>query len=140
MGPRCTGAGGFIDITQNAKKVVFLGTFTASGAQYEFTDGKLTILKEGRIRKMVKKVAQLSFNGPMARKKGQEVLIITERAVFRLVKEGVELIEIAPGIDLKTQVLEQMDFEPIISPELKLMDERLFVQDGAFGLRLKEKA
>lgn len=140
MGPRCTGAGGFIDITQNAKKVVFLGTFTASGAQYEFTDGKLTILKEGRIRKMVKKVAQLSFNGPMARKKGQEVLIITERAVFRLVKEGVELIEIAPGIDLKTQVLEQMNFEPIISPELKLMDERLFVKDGAFGLRLKEKA
>lgn len=140
MGPRCTGAGGFIDITQNAKKVVFLGTFTASGAKYEFSDGKLTILQEGKIRKMVKKVAQLSFNGPMARAKGQEVLIVTERAVFRLVKEGVELIEIAPGIDLQTQVLDMMDFKPIVSPELKLMDEKLFLQDGAFGLKLKERA
>ena len=82
MGTRCTGAGGFIDITQNAKKIVFLGTFTASGAKYEFKDGKLNILQEGKIRKMVRNVAQLSFNGPMARKKGQEVMIVTERAVF----------------------------------------------------------
>lgn len=75
----------------------------------------------------------------MARKKGQEVLIVTERAVFRLCEEGVELIEIAPGIDLQTQVLNQMDFAPIISPNLKLMDESLFIADGPFGLKLKER-
>ncbi|MCI5900264.1 MAG: acyl CoA:acetate/3-ketoacid CoA transferase [Lachnospiraceae bacterium] len=137
MGPRCTGAGGFIDITQNAKKVVFLGTFTASGAKYEFKNGKLSILQEGKIRKMVKKVAQISFNGPMAREKKQEVLVVTERAVFELCKEGVKLIEIAPGIDLQTQVLDQMDFQPLISKNLKEMDEALFIQDGPFGLRLK---
>lgn len=84
-----------IDITQNAKKVVFLGTFTAGGAKYKFENRKLEILQEGKIRKMVRQVAQLSFNGPMARKKGQEVMVVTERAVFQLVKDGVELIEIA---------------------------------------------
>ncbi len=139
MGPRCTGAGGFIDITQNAKKIVFLGTFTASGAKYEFRDGKLNILQEGKIRKMVRKVAQLSFNGAMARAKGQEVLIVTERAAFELCKEGVKLTELAPGIDLQTQVLDRMDFRPIISEELKMMDTSLFTEDGPFGLRLKEK-
>ena len=138
MGTRCTGAGGFIDITQNAKKVVFLGTFTARGAEYKFDNGKLNIVKEGKIRKMVKQVAQLSFNGPMARKKGQEVVIITERAVFELCEKGVLLTEIAPGIDLQTQILDMMEFKPFISPDLKLMDEKLFIQDGSFGLRLKE--
>lgn len=139
MGTRCTGAGGFIDITQNAKKIVFLGTFTASGAKYEFKDGKLNILQEGKIRKMVRNVAQLSFNGPMARKKGQEVMIVTERAVFELCKEGVKLIEIAPGIDLHTQILDMMDFKPIISEELREMDASLFIPNGPFGLQLKEK-
>lgn len=134
MGVRCTGAGGFIDITQNAKKVVFLGTFTAGGAIYEFADGKLSILKEGTIRKMVKQVAQLSFNGPMAREKGQDVLIVTERAVFRLCRQGVELIEIAPGIDLKTQVLDKMGFCPIINANLKEMDAKLFEQNGSKGV------
>ena len=138
MGTRCTGAGGFIDITQNAKKVVFLGTFTARGAEYKFDNGKLNIVKEGKIRKMVKQVAQLSFNGPMARKKGQEVVIITERAVFELCEKGVLLTEIAPGIDLQTQILDMMEFKPFISSDLKLMDEKLFIQDGPFGLRLKE--
>lgn len=88
---------------------------------------------------MVQRVAQLSFNGPMARKKGQEVMIVTERAVFQLVKDGVELIEIAPGINLQTQILDKMDFKPIISKNLRMMDERLFIQDGPFGLELKEK-
>ncbi len=140
MGPRCTGAGGFIDITQNAKKVVFLGTFTASGAKYDFSGGKLTILQEGKIHKMVKNIAQLSFNGPMAREKGQDVLIVTERAVFELCSEGVKLIEIAPGIDLQTQVLDLMEFKPIISSTLKEMDQSLFIQDGAFGLTLGDKS
>ena len=134
MGPRCTGCGGFIDITQNAKKVVFCGTFTASGCRFGFKDHKLTIEKEGQIRKMVSEVAQYSFNGRIAREKGQVVYIVTERAVFRLVPEGVMLIEIDPGIDLKTQVLDLMDFEPLISEDLKVMDEALF-NEGPVGIR-----
>lgn len=138
LGNRCTGAGGFIDITQNARKVVFCGTFTAGGAEYSFEGGKLTILKEGTIRKMVSDVAQISFNGTMSREKGQPVLIVTERAVFRLVREGVMLTEIAPGIDLKSQVLDLMEFTPIISKDLKTMDPDLF-REGPFGLKLQER-
>lgn len=141
MGSRCTGAGGFIDITQNAKKVVFLGTFTASGAKYKFEKDKLTILQEGKIRKMVNKVAQISFNGKIAREKGQEVMIVTERAVFKLCKKGVELIEVAPGIDLQTQVLDMMDFKPILAKEIKIMNKELFNKDTIFNLKkiLEEK-
>lgn len=134
MGARCTGCGGFIDITQNAKKVVFCGTFTASGCEFAFDNHKLTIIKEGKIRKMVSEVAQYSFNGKISREKKQEVFIVTERAVFTLVSEGVKLIEIAPGIDMKTQILDLMDFEPIISDNLKVMDENLF-NEGKFGLK-----
>lgn len=136
MGPRCTGAGGFIDITQNAKKIVFCGTFTASGAKYSFEDGKLTILNEGKINKMVSEVAQVSFNGKLSRQKGQDVVIVTERAVFKLVPEGVMLTEIAPGIDLEKDVLKLMGFKPIISKDLKTMDPALF-QEGTFGLKDK---
>lgn len=138
MGSRCTGAGGFIDITQNAKKVIFCGTFTARGAEYGFKGNKLEIVQEGKIRKMVSQVAQLSFNGGIAREKGQEILIVTERAVFELCREGVKLIEIAPGIDLRTQVLDLMDFEPIVSADLKQMDMKLFSKE-AFGFELKIK-
>lgn len=134
MGTRCTGCGGFIDITQNAKKVIFCGTFTASGCEFNFDHQKLTIVKEGTIRKMVSKVAQHSFNGEISRAKGQQVYIVTERAVFKLVKEGVKLIEIAPGVDLQTQVLDLMDFTPIISQHLKLMDQALF-REGAAGIK-----
>jgi propionate CoA-transferase len=134
MGPRCAGAGGFVDITQNAKKVVFLGTFTAKGARYRFEPDRLVIEREGKIRKMVSKVAQLSFNGPASRASDQEVVIVTERAVFRLVPDGVMLTEVAPGIDLDKQVLGMMDFEPIVSPDLKTMDLRLLRQDGPAGL------
>lgn len=137
MGPRCTGAGGFIDITQNAKKVVFCGTFTAGGAKYEFKDRRLNILQEGKIRKLVSEVAQISFNGPMARQKKQAVIIVTERAVFELTEDGVMLTEIAPGIDLQTQVLDLMGFKPIVSPNLKEMDADLFIQNDAFGLKNK---
>lgn len=126
MGTKCTGCGGFIDITQNAKKVVFCGTFTAGGCDFDFSSGKLRIIKEGSIRKMVGKVAQYSFNGELARKKKQEVFIVTERAVFKLVREGVELIEIAPGVNLKKDILELMDFKPIIKEPIKIMDQNLF--------------
>jgi propionate CoA-transferase len=134
MGPRCTGAGGFIDITQNAKKVVFCATFNTGGTQIAIEDNQIKILKEGSIKKMVSKVTQISFNGKLAREKGQEVFFVTERAVFKLVKEGVMLIEIAPGIDLQKDVLDLMDFQPIISDDLKVMSEALFL-NSAFGLK-----
>lgn len=134
MGKRCTGCGGFIDITQNAKKVVFCGTFTASGCEFGFDGQKLQIIKEGKIRKMVSEVAQYSFNGKLARAKNQKVIIVTERAVFKLTPEGVVLTEIAPGIDLQTQILDLMDFTPIISENLKMMDVNLF-NEGMAGLK-----
>lgn len=134
MGERCTGAGGFVDITQNAKCVVYLGTFTAKGTEYSFDGNELRILKEGAVKKMVRRVRQVSFNGPRARKSGQRVVVVTERAVFELVSEGVRLVEIAPGIDLKTQVLDMMDFSPIVADDLTTMSTSLFERDGPCGL------
>ena len=128
MGPRCTGCGGFIDITQNAKKVVFCGTFTASGCDFSFANNELKIEKEGAICKMVDKVSQISFNGTIARQKGQSVIIVTERAVFKLVKEGVMLTEIAKGVDLQKDVLDLMAFNPIISKDLKIINTNIYNQ------------
>ncbi len=136
MGDRCTGAGGFIDITQNAKRVVFCATFTARGLKVGLGGGGVSIEREGSVKKMVRRVQQISFSGKLAREKGQDVVFITERAVFRLVREGVMLTEIAPGIDLERDVLAQMEFTPILSPALGRMDARLFAE-GPFGLREK---
>lgn len=127
MGGRCTGAGGFIDITQNAHKIVFCSTFTTKGTEYNFSNGMLEIVREGSVRKMVSEVKQISFNGQIAREKRQKVLFITERGVFELVEEGVMLTEIAPGINLQEDILEKMDFKPIISREIKEMDRKLFI-------------
>ncbi|MBY7144565.1 acyl CoA:acetate/3-ketoacid CoA transferase [Virgibacillus sp. NKC19-3] len=134
MGPLCTGAGGFIDITQNAKKVVFCATFSTGKAKVGFKGNKIHIEQEGSIKKMVSNVSQISFNGKLAREKGQDVFFVTERAVFKLVKEGVMLIEIAPGVDLQKDILDMMDFKPVISENLKTMDEKLFL-NGPFGLQ-----
>ena len=129
FGTRLAGAGGFIDITQNAKKVVYCGTFTAKGLETRCEDGKLVIVKEGSKKKFVNEVEHITFSGTYANKVHQPVLYITERAVFELRPEGVTLIEIAPGIDLQTQVLDQMEFMPKIADDLKLMDERIFREE-----------
>ena len=134
FGTRLAGAGGFIDITQNVKKVCYCGTFTAKGLEVECRDGKLDIVKEGSKKKFVKEVEHITFSGYYANKVKQPVLYITERAVFELREDGVTLIEIAPGIDLKTQVIDQMEFTPKLADEIRLMDERIF-RDEPMGLK-----
>lgn len=126
FGPKIAGCGGFINITQNAKKVIYCGTFTTGGFKVEIGDGKMSILKEGKVDKFLNEVEQITFSGEYAYEVGQPVLYVTERAVFRLSKDGLVLIEIAPGVDLEKDILSHMEFEPIISPDLKLMDEKIF--------------
>lgn len=124
MGSRLTGPGGFIDISSNTPKVIFAGTLVGK-AKVKVGDGKLEILEEGTIRKFVDQVGQITFSGRYA-PADQEVLYVTERAVFKLIGHELTLIEIAPGIDLERDVLDQMGFRPAISPDLKTMDPALF--------------
>ncbi|MGN0404573.1 MAG: acyl CoA:acetate/3-ketoacid CoA transferase [Bariatricus sp.] len=126
FGERVNGVGGFINISQSARRMIFVGTLTAGGFRADFHDGKMEIAAEGKIRKAVEKVAQISFSGEYALKRKQQVLYVTERAVFALSEEGVVLIEIAPGMDLKKDIIDQMDFVPVISRNLKKMPENLF--------------
>lgn len=125
FGPKLAGCGGFIDITQNAKKIVFAGTFTAGGTELAVEDGKLKIIQEGSLKKIVRDVEQITFSGKTAQQGEQQVFYITERCVFQLTRKGVELIEIAPGIDLEKDVLAHMEFKPIMK-NVRLMDERIF--------------
>ncbi|MGV0876209.1 CoA-transferase [Martelella sp. FLE1502] len=124
------GAGGFIDIAQNAQRLIFAGTFTTGGLKADVRDGKLVIVQEGKVRKFVTEAASVTYRvADGVRKRGQEALIVTERAVFRCAADGLELIEIAPGIDLQSQVLDLMDFAPVrIRDPLPLMDERHFAR------------
>lgn len=127
FGSRLAGAGGFINISQNAARVIFLGTFTAGGLKTVIENGQLRIEQEGRARKFVQgEVEHITFSGTYAVKRGQKVLYITERCVFSLTAEGLELIEIAPGIDLYKDILDLMDFKPIIRSTPRLMDSRIF--------------
>lgn len=130
FGPRLAGAGGFINISQNAKKVVFVGTFTAGNLEIALVDGKLRILEDGKARKFVDEVEHRTFSGPQALKRGMSVLYVTERCVFRLCPQGLELIEIAPGIDLQKDILDRMDFVPVMHGEPALMDERIFREEA----------
>ncbi|MGF1763630.1 3-oxoacid CoA-transferase [Aliivibrio kagoshimensis] len=135
FGDKIAGCGGFINITQNAKQVFFCGTFTAGNLQIETGNGELRIINEGKVKKLIQEVGQITFSANIARMNNKPVLYITERAVFRLADEGLELIEIAPGIDLHKDILEQMNFSPLISSELTLMDERIFI-DKLMGLSI----
>ncbi|MEM9733838.1 MAG: acyl CoA:acetate/3-ketoacid CoA transferase [Pseudomonadota bacterium] len=130
---RFAGAGGFINISQNARKVIFVGTFTAGGLKVAIEDGKMRIVSEGRNRKLIEQVEQITFNGAYGAQQGQEVLYVTERCVFRLVEGGLRLEEVAPGIDMEPDILDQMDFKPIIDSP-KLMDACIF-EDRPMGLR-----
>lgn len=125
---RVAGCGGFINITQNSKKVIYCGTFTVGGLKQHVEDGKLVIDAEGKNKKFLQHVEQITFSGEYANMVKQPVLYVTERAVFRLVPEGLELIEIAPGIDLEKDILAYMDFKPIIHA-VKVMDSRIFAPE-----------
>ncbi|MGB9167012.1 MAG: malonate decarboxylase subunit alpha [Rhodomicrobium sp.] len=125
FGGRLTGAGGFINISQNARLVVFAGTFTGNGLKVAVENGELRILEEGKQRKFLKKVGQITFNGQYAYDRGKPVYYVTERCVFRRVRRGLALIEVAPGIDVARDILAHMDFESIIG-EYAIMDPRIF--------------
>ncbi|MBI5922944.1 MAG: acyl CoA:acetate/3-ketoacid CoA transferase [Betaproteobacteria bacterium] len=129
FGPRLAGAGGFINISQNAKKVVFVGTFTAGNLEIAIRDGKLAILNDGHAMKFVDQVEHRTFSGTEAVRRGTMVLYITERCVFRLGREGLELIEIAPGADLERDILARMAFRPVIKGDPAVMDERIFADE-----------
>ena len=144
FGGRLNGCGGFINISQNARAVVFAGTFTAGGLEIGIADGKLKIVKEGRARKFVSAVEQITFSGSFAQSRTQPVIYVTERCVFELTPVGLELIEIAPGIDIERDIIAHMDFRPIINKPMP-MDPRIFIDepmgllDDLLNLKLSER-
>jgi propionate CoA-transferase len=133
FGPRLAGAGGFINISQNAKKVAFLGTFTAGDLEVAVVESKLLIERDGQHQKFVDEVEHRTFSGPYAAEQDKDVLYITERCVFRLTREGLELSEVAPGVDVERDILAKMAFKPIVR-QPREMDRRIF-RSEPMGLR-----
>lgn len=129
FGNRIIGPGGFTNISQNAKRVIFSGTFTAGRTEISWPGGVTRIDRDGAHRKFVQAVEQITYSGTYGRERGQDVLFVTERAVFRLAKGGLELIELAPGIDLEGDVLQKMAFRPAIASNMRPMDPRLFMPE-----------
>lgn len=134
FGNKLAGAGGFINITQNTRDLCFLGTFTSGPQQIEIHNGELQVIKNGPVKKFLKQVQQITFNGEYAIRQGQSVTFITERAVFILTDKGLKLTEIAPGINLQRDILDQMNFRPLIDDDLTPMDPRLF-KEGTMHLQ-----
>jgi len=133
FGSRLAGAGGFINISQNARMVVFSGTFTAGGLEIAIEDGTLSIVQEGRARKFMEHVQQITFSGKVAAAQGKPVLYVTERCVFRLSPTGLELMEVAPGIDVERDIFAHMGFQPS-ARNVRLMDARIF-RDALMDLK-----
>lgn len=144
FGDRVAGAGGFINISQNARKLLFAGVFTARGLKLRINEGQLEILNEGTARKFRERVEQITFSGVRAARLNKPVLFVTERCVFRLARQGVELIEVAPGINIERDVLAHMDFKPIIR-DVALMDARIFrdepmrLRESLLDIRLEDR-
>jgi acyl CoA:acetate/3-ketoacid CoA transferase len=126
LGGTTVGPGGFIDIAQNARKVVFCGTFDTKGTELELGGGKLSIARSGDITKLVREVEQITFSGKVSRQLGQEVIYATERAVFRLGDEGLVLAEVAPGVDVRRDVLDRMQFAPQVPRDPVVMSAAHF--------------
>ncbi len=135
FGAKIPGCGGFINISQNSKKIIFCGTFTAGGLDVEINNGKIKIIQEGKVKKFINDLDHVTYNGIYESSKGKSALIITERAVFKATSEGLTLIEVAPGIDLEKDILAQMEFKPIVSSNLKLMDSSIFIE-GKMNLKI----
>ena len=128
FGPKIAGAGGFINISQNARKLVFAGTFTVGGLKVQVTEGLLNIIQEGRTRKFINNVEQITFNGKLAAAHEKPVYYVTERCVFKLRHNGLELTEVAPGIDIEKDILAHMDFRPIMNRP-RTMDRNIFFDE-----------
>ena len=132
------GAGGFIDITARARNLVFSGTFSAGRQAIEIDDAKLIIREDGTVAKFVPEVEHVTFSGRLARERGQKVVFVTERCVFRLLPEGLTVTEIAPGADLERDILSRVAIPLRVSPELSEMDQRLF-RPEPMRLQLRER-
>ena len=145
FGPKLAGAGGFINISQAAKKVVFVGTFTAGGLKVSVHDRQLFIDQEGKVKKFLQQVEHVTFSGAYAVSKNQPVLYVTERCVFALTAAGMQLVEIAPGVDIDRDILPHMDFEPVIDGAPAFMDARIFspepmgLKQDLFALALEKR-
>jgi propionate CoA-transferase len=126
IGPKVVGVGGFVNLTQASRKVIFLTTFTTKGLKMVYKDNKLQIAAEGRTKKFIEKLDQISFNGGIAMGERRKVLYVTERCVFQLTPKGLQLIEVAPGIDIQKDIFQQMEFEPLLAEDLKVMDNDFF--------------
>ena len=139
FGGSLAGCGGFIDISQFTHHMVFCGTMTAGGLEVAVENGKLKIVKEGSRKKFLKDIEQITFSSEYARKHDQEVMVVTERCVFRLTQDGFMLSEIADGIDIQRDILGQMEFAPIVPADVKIMDPAIF-NSGLMGLKKRMQA
>ncbi|MDD7363468.1 MAG: CoA-transferase [Peptoniphilus sp.] len=133
FGGRFAGCGGFIDISQATKDIYFVGTLTAGGLEEHIEDGKLVIDREGSRKKFITSLEQMTYNAAYGLSRGQNITFITDRCVMKPSEAGMVITEVAPGVDIHRDILEQMEFEPIVSDDVKTMDPRIF-KEGAMGI------